>query len=94
MSNAENSSKPVNPIIHEGPSVSIPANKISFINTGVKDGQGRTSCRSSLWRSSEWPSWSLRPNVRRIQEPLHTHTEDYFAVEVEGVGSNRPVGAE
>ncbi len=29
-----------------------------------------------------------------FKSPVHTHTEDYFAAVVEGVGSNHPVDAE
>ena len=36
MSNTENATTPAKTIVHEGPSVSIPASEISFIDTGVK----------------------------------------------------------
>jgi hypothetical protein len=40
MCKTENAATVIKPIVHEGPSVSIPASEISFIDTGVKTEKG------------------------------------------------------
>ena len=92
MRNAENST--TKPVIHEGPSVSVPASEISFINTGVKTERGELRAGPAYGDLQSGRHGTFVRMPAGFKSPVHTHTEDYFAVVVEGVGSNHPVGAE
>jgi len=92
MSNAENST--TKPIIHEGPSVSVPASEISFINTGVKTDKGEVQAGPAYGDLQNGRHGTFVRLPAGFKTPVHTHSEDYFAVVVEGVGSNHPVGAQ
>jgi len=80
-------------IVHEGPSVSIPANQISFINTGVKTEKGELLAGPAYGDLQNGRHGTFVRMPAGFKSPVHTHTEDYFAVVVEGVGSNHPVDA-
>jgi len=92
MSNAENST--TKPIVHEGPSVSIPASDISFINTGVKTDKGEVLAGPAYGDLQKGRHGTFVRLPAGFKTPVHTHTEDYFGVVIDGVGSNHPVGAE
>jgi hypothetical protein len=92
MSTAENST--TKPIVHEGPSVSIPASEISFIKTGVKTEKGELHAGPAYGDLQNGRHGTFVRMPAGFKSPIHTHTEDYFAVVVEGVGSNHPVDAE
>ena len=47
-----------------------------------------------LWHLSLWP-FNLTPKFKPVSKsPVHIHTEDYFAVVVEGIGANHAPEAE
>jgi quercetin dioxygenase-like cupin family protein len=94
MSNAENATPASKQIVHEGPSVSIPAGEISFINTGVKTDKGELRAGPAYGDLRNGRHGTFVRMPAGFKSPVHTHTEDYFAVVVEGVGSNHPVDAE
>jgi quercetin dioxygenase-like cupin family protein len=79
---------PAKEIVHEGPSVSIPADEIRFIDTGVKTEKGelRAGLAYGDLQSGRHGTFVRMP--AGFKSPVHTHTEDYFAVVVEGVGAN------
>jgi len=81
-------------IVHEGPSVSIPADEISFIQTGVKTDKGHLQAGPAYGDLQNGRHGTFVRMPAGFKSPVHTHTEDYFAVVVEGVGSNHPVNAE
>jgi hypothetical protein len=94
MSNAENATSASKQIVHEGPAVSIPASEISFINTGVKTDKGELRAGPAYGDLQNGRHGTFVRMPAGFKSPVHTHTEDYFAVVVEGVGSNHPVDAE
>jgi hypothetical protein len=88
-------SKPENKqILHEGPSVSIPSEEIKFIQTGVKTEKGELQAGPAYGDLQNGRHGTFVRMPAGFKSPVHTHTEDYFAVVVEGVGSNHPVDAE
>lgn len=94
MSNAENATSASKQIVHEGPSVSIPASEISFIYTGVKTDKGELRAGPAYGDLQSGRHGTFVRMPAGFKSPVHTHTEDYFAVVVEGVGSNHPVDGE
>src|ERR1700750_3043605 len=94
MSNEEKVTTTSKPIVHEGPSVSIPASQISFINTGVKTDKGELRAGPAYGDLQNGRHGTFVRMPAAFKSPVHTHTEDYFAVVVEGVGSNHPGGGE
>ncbi len=90
-------STPVTPdkkIVHEGPSVSTPASEINFIQTGVKTEKGELLAGPAYGDFQNGRHGTFVRMPAGFRSPVHTHTEDYFAVVVEGVGSNHAVDAE
>lgn len=81
-------------IVHEGPSVSTPASEIKFIQTGVKTDKGELRAGPAYGDFQNGRHGTFVRMPAGFKSPVHTHTEDYFAVVVEGVGSNHPVGGE
>jgi hypothetical protein len=75
-------------IAHEGPSVSIPAAEIGFIHTGVKTEKGELLAGPAYGDLQKGRHGTFVRMPAGFKSPVHTHTEDYFAVVVEGVGSN------
>ncbi len=95
MSKPESTSaSPNKQIVHEGPSVSTPASEIRFINTGVKTEKGELRAGPAYGDLQNGRHGTFVRMPAGFKSPVHTHTEDYFAVVVEGVGSNHPVDAE
>ncbi|CAN5621970.1 hypothetical protein BH10ACI4_BH10ACI4_24360 [soil metagenome] len=85
---------PETSIVHEGPSVSIPANEIKFIQTGVKTAKGELQAGIAYGDLQNGRHGTFVRMPAGFKSPLHTHTEDYFAAVVEGIGSNHPVDGE
>ncbi|MGX9431390.1 MULTISPECIES: DUF4437 domain-containing protein [Bradyrhizobium] len=83
---AQDASRPA----HEGPSVSTPADQIKFVNTGIKTDKGELPAYGNLQKGRH--GTFLRMPAGFVS-PAHTHTEDYYAVVIKGVGANRPPGA-
>ncbi len=85
------------PVIHaasEKPSVSTPVTDLKYIPTGVKDASGL-----ELQVAPAYGDLAHGAHGTFVKMPAgfvsvpHTHTEDYYAVVVSGVGSNEKVGA-
>jgi len=70
-------------IVHEGPSVSIPAEEISFIQTGVKTEKGELQGGPAYGDLQNGRHGTFVRMPAGFKSPVHTHTEDYFAVVVE-----------
>jgi quercetin dioxygenase-like cupin family protein len=77
-----------NTVVHEGPSVSIPAGEIKFIQTGVKTEIGELLAGPAYGDFQNGRHGTFVRMPAGFKSPVHTHTEDYFAAVVEGVGSN------
>ncbi len=81
-------------IVHEGPSVSIPASEIIFVQTGVKTAKGELRAGPAYGDFQNGRHGTFVRMPAGFKSAVHTHTEDYFAAVVEGIGSNHPVGEE
>ena len=76
------------PIVHEGPSISVPASEINFISTGVKTEKGELLAGPAYGDLQNGRHGTFVRMPAGFKSPVHTHTEDYYAVVVEGVGAN------
>lgn len=78
-------------VVHDGASVSIPADKLGFGPTGVKTDIGELMAGPAYGDLSSGKHGTfIRMPAGFVSDP-HIHTEDYFAVVIEGVGANGPV---
>lgn len=77
---------------HEGPSVSIPASQISFFGSGVKTEKGELFAGPAYGDLQHGRHGTFIRMPHGFVSPLHTHTEDYFAVVIKGVGANHAPG--
>lgn len=77
-------------ITHEGPSISVPAKDINFIQTGVKTGEGELLAGPAYGNLQNGRHGTFIRMPAGFVSPVHTHTEDYYAVVVEGVMANNP----
>ena len=78
---------------HEGPSVSIPADRITFFGSGVKTEKGELFAGPAYGDLQHSRHGTFIHMPRGFVSPVHTHTEDYYAVVIKGVGANDAVGA-
>lgn len=78
---------------HEGPSVSIPAADIGFGATGVKSNGLELKAGPAYGNLAKGRHGTFVRMPAGYKSAIHTHTEDYYAVVVEGVGANFPAGA-
>ena len=79
---------------HEGPSVSVPAHEIDFVQTGVKTEKGELLAGPAYGHFQNGRHGTFVRMPAGFVSPVHTHTEDYYAVVVEGVGANHALDAE
>jgi hypothetical protein len=78
--------------VHEGPSVSIPANQINFIGTGVKTEKGELRAGPAYGDMLHGRHGTFVRMPHGFISRVHTHTEDYFAVVIQGVAANQAPG--
>lgn len=78
--------------VHEGPSVSIPADRISFFGSGVKTDKGELQAGPAYGNLQQGRHGTFIHMPAGFISPVHTHTEDYFAVVIKGVGANQLPG--
>lgn len=81
-------------IAHEGPSVSIPASKIEFIPTGVKTEKGELFAGPAYGDLQNGRHGTFVKMPAGFRSEIHTHTEDYYGIVIEGVAANHPPGGE
>jgi hypothetical protein len=81
-------------IAHEGPSVSIPASEIKFVPTGIKTEQGELLAGIAYGDIQNGRHGTFVRLPAGFVSPAHIHTEDYYAVVVEGVMANHAPGAD
>ena len=79
--------------VHETSSVSIPAKDIHFFNSGVKTEIGELEAGPAYGDLQNGHHGTFIHMPAGFVSPVHTHTEDYYAVVIKGVGANDPVGA-
>jgi hypothetical protein len=80
--------------LHEGPSVSIPADKIKFFPSGIKTEKGEIKAGPAYGNMQESKHGTFIRMPHGFISAPHTHTEDYFGVVIEGVGANYTPGGE
>lgn len=78
--------------VHEGPSVSTPANQINFIGTGVKTEKGELLAGPAYGDMLHGRHGTFVRMPRGFISRVHTHTNDYFGVVIKGVASNQAPG--
>ncbi len=74
--------------LHEGPSVSIPADQIKFSPAGVKTEKGELQAGPAYGNLQQSKHGSFIRMPHSFVSPIHSHTEDYFGVVIQGVGAN------
>lgn len=77
---------------HEGPSVSIPASAIGFGPTGVISNGLELKAGPAYGNLASGRHGTFVRMPAGFRSAVHTHTEDYYAVVIEGVGANFPAG--
>jgi len=77
---------------HEGSSVSIPAGDIKFGPTGVKSHGLELKAGPAYGNLATGHHGTFVRMPAGFKSAVHTHTEDYYAVVIEGVGANFPAG--
>lgn len=75
-------------IVHEGPSVSTPADKIEFVPTGVKAKGLELQAGPAYGNLTNGNHGTFVKMPAGFVSDLHIHTEDYYAVVIKGVGAN------
>ena len=76
------------------PSVSIPATKVQFGPTGVKDGKtGELLAGPAYGDLAKGPHGTFIRMPAGFVSPVHNHTGAYWGVVISGVGSNGLPGA-
>jgi hypothetical protein len=83
---------PAHPV-HETNSISIPAKEIKFVKTGVKAAAGELEAGPAYGNLRTGHHGTFIHMPAGFVSAVHTHSEDYYAVVVKGVGANDPVGA-
>lgn len=78
---------PIHPV-HEGNSVSIPADKITFGPTGVKTKIGEIFAGPAFGDLSKGKHSTFIRMPAGFVSPVHTHTDDYYAVVIKGEAVN------
>ncbi len=78
---------------HEGASVSVPAKDIKFFASGVKTEVGELFAGPAYGDLQHGHHGTFIRMPAGFVSPVHTHTEDYYAVVVKGVGANDAPGA-
>lgn len=78
---------------HEGPSVSIPADKIGFGPTGVKTEVGELFAGPAYGDLTKGMHGTFIKMPAGFVSPNHDHTQDYFGVVIKGIGANGPADA-
>lgn len=81
-------------IAHEGPSISIPASEINFTQSGIKTEKGELLQGRAYGDVENGRHGTFVRVPANFVSPVHSHTEDYYAVIVEGVMSNGAPDAE
>jgi hypothetical protein len=75
--------------VHEGPSVSTPVDQISFFAAGVKTDKGELQAGPAYGDLQHGRHGTFIHMPAGFVSAVHTHTEDYFAVVIKGVGANQ-----
>jgi len=80
--------------VHEGQSVSTPVSEIKFFASGVKTEKGELQAGPAYGNMNGGKHGTFIRMPHGFVSAPHTHTEDYFAVVIKGVGANHaPDGA-
>jgi hypothetical protein len=75
-----------------GASVSRPASTFTFGPTGVKTSVGELKASPAYGDLSKGKHGTFIRMPANFVSPLHTHTEDYFGIVIQGVGVTTQVG--
>lgn len=77
---------------HEGPSVSTPAKDIKFVGSGVETDKGELFAGPAYGDLQHGKHGTFVRMPHGFVSPVHTHTDDYYAVVIKGVGANQAPG--
>lgn len=80
-------------VMHQGASVSRPADQIGFGATGIKTSAGELFAGPAFGDLTKGKHGTFIKMPAGFVSPVHSHTEDYLAVVIKGVGENGPAGA-
>jgi beta-alanine degradation protein BauB len=80
-------------LAHEGPSVSIPASKITFAPTGLKADGLELKVGQAYGDVAHGKHGTFVLMPAGFVSAVHTHTDDYYATVVKGIATNGPAGA-
>jgi beta-alanine degradation protein BauB len=80
-------------VMHEGPSVSIPADQVTFGATGIATDAGELLAGPVFGDLAHGKHGTFIRMPAGFVSPEHTHTEDYLAVVLRGTGANGLPGA-
>jgi hypothetical protein len=80
-------------VTHYGSSVSLPADQVQFGPTGVKTDIGELMAGPAFGDLSKGQHGTFIRMPAGFVSPVHTHTEDYLAVVISGVGANGLAGS-
>lgn len=86
------SAEPAASPAHEGPSVSTPGAQLKFYPSGVKTDKGELYAGPAYGNFQAGRHGTFIRMPHGFVSPVHTHTEDYFAVVIKGVGANQLPG--
>ncbi|MCS3730529.1 DUF4437 domain-containing protein [Bradyrhizobium betae] len=76
----------------ETASISIPADKMTFVPTGVKTDAGELKAGPAYGNLATGKHGTFVRMPAHFISPLHTHTADYYAVVIEGTAINAQTG--
>ena len=80
------------PIIHEGRSAELPVTELKFFPSGVKTDVGELYAAPAFGDLAHGKHGTFIRMPAGYVSTLHTHTEDYFGVVINGVGANERPG--
>ncbi len=81
------------PVTHYGASISLPSDQIAFGGTGIKTEVGELMAGPAFGDLSKGQHGTFIRMPAGFVSPVHSHTQDYLAVVISGVGGNGAPGA-
>lgn len=80
-------------VMHDGASVSLPAQTLQFGPTGIRTEAGELMAGPAFGDLTAGKHGTFIRMPAGFVSPVHTHTEDYLAVVIKGTGANGLPGA-
>ncbi len=73
---------------HDGPSLNLPVDQVLFGPTGIKTDAGELMAGPAYGNLAEGRHGTFIRMPAGFVSPVHTHTEDYLGIVIEGTGAN------